>query len=129
MVAAAPGAIYSHVRWQIWGLLHSSWVPLYNRLQLGPVLTPLQRDAGADGLLVYSSGDQEGIGLSHSQLPLPWWPRPPAASAGVSPFSGTGQDYLRAVGPGVYVGCGYTAGPQGDLLEDDFVYFLLMRRV
>lgn len=119
-----------------------------------------QADAGADIVLEYPSastsdrqqqqrpgpgatGGARGGGPSSSsgwglvgpeRLPRRGWPEPTASCW--SPFSGSGRDYVRVAGPGVYVGCAYRgakggedgSGGPGELREENFVYFLLVRR-
>jgi hypothetical protein len=37
------------------------------------------------------------------------------------------RDYVRVVGPGVYVGCSYRVGEKGVVLKDKCIYFMLAR--
>ncbi len=37
------------------------------------------------------------------------------------------RDCVRVAGPGVYVGCSYPVGAQGQVLKDKCVYFMLVR--
>ncbi|KAG2493164.1 hypothetical protein HYH03_008586 [Edaphochlamys debaryana] len=164
--------VYGRTVLPLLGPIGRWWEPLYCRLQVGLVLTPLAADAGADVQLVYPAacggpsaadlGGQEPGGSASgpssapasrapppdplfAQLPLSWglvgveslppgqrfWPPPDPESYSVSPLSGTGRDYLRVAGPGVYVGCAYRPGPaseRGRLREEDFVYFAIARK-
>lgn len=53
------------------------------------------------------------------------WPHPPS-QAQPWPFSGGLVDYLRPVGPGVYVGVGWK-GSEGSR-KSQFLYFVMARR-
>eukprot|EP00798_Chlamydomonas_sp_ICE-L_P003313 gene3313-13340_t len=85
--------------------------------------------------------------LSSADMPYASWAEPTAISW--SPFSLSGKDYVRVVAPGVYVGCAYRKaeaaksfidekgvmqnkgklmGGEGDFKEEDFVYFLMIRK-
>ncbi|PNW81491.1 hypothetical protein CHLRE_06g248750v5 [Chlamydomonas reinhardtii] len=151
--AAASGevtslpTVYSRVVLPLLGPVDRWWEPLYCRLHVELTLTPLQADAGADVLLLYpadplctgeqqqQSQDVEGPAqpwqlAGRDWVPLgPYWPAPDPASYPTSPFSGSPRDYMRVVGPGVYVGCAYREGPSpGELRDENFVYFMLVRR-
>jgi hypothetical protein len=112
----------------VFGPIDTFWTPAYNRMDIGLVLTPVQADAGADATLVYPFDGPEGLDLTAADLPNPVWPKPRPGPVGASPFSLTGKDYLRIAGPGVYVGCGYRPSEKGDLIDDNFVYFILAKR-
>ncbi|KAG2429204.1 hypothetical protein HXX76_010974 [Chlamydomonas incerta] len=146
-----PPSVYSKVVLPLLGPVDKWWEPLYCRLHVELTLTPLQADAGADVLLLYPAdplccGEQPKQHEQHEQdmegpvLPWqlvgrdwvpsgPYWPTPDPVSYPTSPFSGSPRDYMRVVGPGVYVGCAYREGPSpGDLRDENFVYFMLVRR-
>lgn len=96
-------------------------------------LTPIEIDAGADLTLVYPIQDpkQQKVDstwtLEKRDLPNRSWPAPRMTA--VSPFSKSSRDFVRLVGPGVYVGCGYQADRKGVLCDEDFVYFLMIRQM
>ncbi|KAG2426371.1 hypothetical protein HYH02_014799 [Chlamydomonas schloesseri] len=153
--AAGSGAgvtlptVYSKVALPLLGPVDRWWEPLYCRLHVELTLTPLQADAGADVLLLYpadplcSGEEQRQTQPDDVEAPAqpwhlvgrawvppgPYWPAPDPASYPASPFSGSPRDYMRVVGPGVYVGCAYREGPSpGELRDENFVYFMLVRR-
>ena len=64
--------------------------------------------------------------LEKDDLPVSRWPEPDPN--GWSPFSCSGKDYMRVIGPGVYVGCAYRCEKPGDYVETNFVYFILVRK-
>lgn len=96
-------------------------------------LTPVESDAGADLTFVYPIQDlkQQKAGstwtLEKRDLPNRSWPAPRMTV--VSPFSNSPRDFVRLVGPGVYVGCGYQADRKGAFCDEDFVYFLMIRQI
>lgn len=93
-------------------------------------LTPLESDAGADLTLVYPSQDvkqNSDWNLEKRDLPKSSWPAPKTSVW--SPFSNSPRDYVRLVGPGVYVGCGYTCDRKGALCDEDFVFFVMIRQL
>ncbi|GFR43217.1 hypothetical protein Agub_g4237, partial [Astrephomene gubernaculifera] len=109
-----------------------------------PLCSGLAADQAAAGLQGLGALPQQGVldGLDASEvgwellgpesLPpgRPLWPAPDPGAVPVSPFSGGSRDYLRAAGPGVYVGCAYVEGPrEGELREENFVYFVIVRKV
>jgi hypothetical protein len=115
------------------GPLDAWWLPVYARVDVELSLTPVQADAGADIVFVYPSAGQP-LDLQPQHLPAQRWPSPRSSSQ--SPFSLGPKDYVRPVGPGVYVGCGYRRSDDGrgaatpaSYVETDFVWFLLVRRV
>lgn len=73
-----------------------------------------------------AAGVEWGLGAQH--LPDRSWPEP--EPLGWSPFSQSGKDYVRVIGPGVYVGCAYRTEPErpNDLVETNFVYFIFARK-
>lgn len=120
----------------------SSWLgplaplvrPHYCRLDIGPVLTPVQADAGADMAFTYATEDGSPLDLYAEDLPSKSWPAPRGPRP--SPFSLGAKDYVRPAGPGVYVGCGYRRSDGGkgpaspaSYVETEFVYFMLVKRV
>lgn len=118
------GQLYSRIQLKVAGLLDAFWAPVYNRVDVGLTLTPVSADAGADITLLYPHSGQD-ISLHKSDLPHPLWPAPKQNSW--SPFSLSGKDYVRVAGPGVYVGCAYRCKQPGEYIEDNFVYFVLVR--
>lgn len=102
-------------------------VPLYCRLQPGPHLTPVPEDAGADATLVFHDSPTQPLDLTPDDLPNPRWPAP-RLQVTWSPLSRTGRDFIRPIGPGVYVGCAYRREGKGNVYDDeDFVHFLMVR--
>lgn len=100
---------------------------------MGLTLLPTATDAGADACLVYPFDAQllqqkqaAGVALSHEDLPNKLWP-PPCTAPGWSPLSFGERDYMRVAGPGFYVGCAYRRDEKGGLLDDEHVYFALVR--
>ena len=141
----------------LWGPLDRWWIPCYTRLNLSLVLTPIKEDAGADLTFEFpfpSPPDLNGwapgseTDLLPEHLPDSSWPPPadPTEAFG-SPFSGGERDYLRVIGPGLFVGCAYRGRPRasgasaaavGSLSpsssglvynEEDCVYFAIARRM
>ena len=140
----------------LWGPLDRWWLPCYTRLNLGLVLTPIKEDAGADLTFEYpfpSSPDLNGwapgseTALMPDHLPESSWPAPAPMydlnEAVGSPFCGAERDYLRVIGPGLFVGCAYRGKPRltsgGRLAansgassliydEEDCIYFAIARR-
>lgn len=127
------------------GLLHSRTLldlgplaslltpPIYSRMEIGLALTPTTTDAGADACIVYpfdqtllQQKQAAGVALSAADLPSKLWPAPSLAP-GWSPLSFTERDYVRVAGPGFYVGCAYRRGEKGELLDDEHVYFALVK--
>lgn len=107
--------------------------PVYSRVEIGLTLVPNQADAGADVALTYPADptllkqqQAAGIALSKEDLPSALWPAP-MQKASWSPLSFSGRDYMRAAGPGFYVGCGYRTDEAGNYLEEEHVYFALVR--
>jgi hypothetical protein len=64
--------------------------------------------------------------LGASDLPERGWPAPDPGHMW-SPFSLGRTDFVRAVAPGVYVGCGYREAAPGVMNEEGFVYFAMVR--
>lgn len=107
--------------------------PIYSRMEIGLALTPTTTDAGADACIVYpfdqallQQKQAAGVALSAADLPSKLWPAPSVAP-GWSPLSFTERDYVRVAGPGFYVGCAYRRGEKGELLDDEHVYFALVK--
>ena len=66
------------------------------------------------------------LALEHKHLPdAPRWPEP--AEHQRWPFDGGLVDYLRPVGPGVFVGVGWYAREAGRRKYKQFLYFVLAR--
>ncbi len=123
-MGAASRCLHCHtaIKWR--GPLYRRWLPCYSRVDVGLALTPLQADAGADITMVYPGNGQPAV-LAKADLPQGWWPDPKPSVW--SPFSLSERDYVRVAGPGVYVGCAYRSTRPGQMLEDDFVYFVIAR--
>lgn len=129
--------LHSRVNFNLPGvlkLLKPLTPPIYNRVEIGLTLTPSSADAGADGCITYPADpvllqqqQAAGVALSKDDLPNALWPAP-LKTASWSPLSFGGRDYLRAAGPGFYVGCAYRKDEQGNFDEDEHVYFALVRR-
>lgn len=127
--------------------------PYYLRVKLDLILTPIQGDSGADFTfefptlvsedlngwlireLVEGGNERARFYLDSSHLPSSSWPEPKkqmeevANGRGGSPLSYSPRDYLRAAGPGVYVGCAYRSRDGGSTYnEEDCVYFCIVRR-
>jgi hypothetical protein len=107
--------------------------PIYNRVEIGLSLTPLSTDAGADACIVYpfdaamlQQKQQAGVALTAADLPSKTWPAP-SPGPGWSPLSFQERDYIRVAGPGFYVGCAYRRDAKGGLLDDECVYFALVK--
>lgn len=83
------------------GPLGDALYPLYFRADVGPSVVPTTQDL-CDLTLRYLPPDQ--LGLSREDLPRSRWPQP---RRHLPPFHEGFTDYLRAVGPGVYVGLGF----------------------
>ncbi len=87
-----------------------------------------------EGQLWGEDGDGEGgqgEQLTAADLPDKGWPKPqPDGMWPPSPFSSTFSDFVRVVGPGMYVGCGYplAAGGGGMPDKDACVHFLMARK-
>lgn len=97
-------------------------------------LTPSSADAGADVALSYPAdavllkqARDAGVALARDDLPSGLW-RPPRESPAWSPLSFGPRDYMRAAGPGLFVGCAYRTDEDGAPLEEEHVYFALARR-
>jgi hypothetical protein len=128
-VCARTGRLHSRVALRLAGPFETFWAPIYNSVEVGLTLTPVEADAGADMVFAYPWTDaaSQPLDLEKGDLPSRLWPAPRRAGAGWSPFSRSGRDYVRSAGPGLMVGCGYAAGEDGGLTEDEFVYFALAR--
>jgi hypothetical protein len=107
--------------------------PVYCRAEIGLTLVPNQADAGADVALTYPADptllkqqQAAGVALSKEDLPSSLWPAPMQKPTW-SPLSFSGRDYMRAAGPGFYVGCAYRTDEAGNYLEEEHVYFALVR--
>ena len=128
-----PGLLHSRLLLDLGPLAGFLTPPIYNRMEIGLSLTPLASDAGADACIVYPFDESvlqqkqaAGIALTGEDLPSKGWPAPSPAP-GWSPLSFTERDYVRVAGPGFYVGCAYRRGEKGDLLDDEHVYFALVK--
>ncbi|KXZ46851.1 hypothetical protein GPECTOR_40g585 [Gonium pectorale] len=101
-----------------------------------PVLASGATGSGRGGAGAAGAEDEDALELGPWELlgsdclpPGRWWPEPNPLAHPVSPFSGGPRDFLRVVGPGVYVGCGYRTGPgPREYREENFVYFIIVRR-
>lgn len=124
-VDAASGALYSRLTLRTFAGLEAFWHACYCRVDVGLVATPLASDAGADLKFVYPTASTPPLALAAGDLPRRLWPAP--RRDGWSPFSLSAADYVRVVGPGVYVGCGYRCDRPGEFLEDNFVYFAIVK--
>eukprot|EP00879_Flechtneria_rotunda_P030997 GHRR01033797.1.p1 GENE.GHRR01033797.1~~GHRR01033797.1.p1 ORF type:complete len:175 (-),score=20.86 GHRR01033797.1:295-753(-) len=108
--------------------------PVFNRAEIGLTLVPKAADAGADVCLTYPVDPAKlleqqaaGVALNKEDLPSPVWPTP-SKGPSWSPLSFTGRDYMRAAGPGFYVGCAYRKDEEGNYSDEEHVYFALVRR-
>lgn len=119
------GELYSRLHMQLNAWVDSFWMPIYSKLDISLTLTPVQADAGADMTMVYPA-QGKSLGLKKEHLPSPLWPAP--SDKMWSPFSLGRRDYLRVAGPGVYVGCAYRCERPKELVEDNFIYFILVRK-
>lgn len=125
-VDPSTGVLYSRVMLKISGGLDAFWYPSYNRVEVKLVTTPVQSDAGADIVFVYPTSATQPLKLDKLSLPNPFWP---AARQNMwSPFSLSARDYVRVVGPGVYVGCAYRCDKPGEYNEDNYVYFAIAKK-
>ncbi|KAI8467633.1 MAG: hypothetical protein J3K34DRAFT_523614 [Monoraphidium minutum] len=127
-VCGRTGKLHSRVALRLAGPFETFWAPIYNTVDVSLTLTPVEADAGADLVFAYPWTDpvSRPLDLSRSDLPSGVWPAPRRGPSW-SPFSRGGRDYARAAAPGVLVGCGYAAGADGGLTEDEFVYFAMAR--
>jgi hypothetical protein len=66
------------------------------------------------------------VALAAEDLPSKLWP-PPSTSPSWSPLSFQARDFMRVAGPGFYVGCAYRRNEKGDLMDEESVYFALVR--
>lgn len=96
--------------------------PLYYRVNPQQIAIPGTGDI-ADLSLDYLAPQQ--LDLQPDDLPIRSWPSP---REHLYPFSCALTDYLRPVGPGVYVGVGYKEARPGQDLGPRFLYFLLVKR-
>ncbi len=93
---------------------------------IGQGLNPIAvcTDTGEMADMTLDYGSPEELQLSPGLMPsIRQWPSPQVPRW---PFSGGLIDYMRPVGPGVYVGCGWKRGP-GSKRGKRFLYFLLVR--
>jgi hypothetical protein len=153
-VHPATGDIVGRFILPLLGPIEKWWEPpYYLRVKLDLTLTPIpQRDAGADFTFEFPSLTSEDLNgwliregeegqerarlfLESSHLPNDSWPDPKrqmeevANGKGCSPLSHSPRDYLRAAGPGVYVGCAYPSRDDGATYnEEDCVYFCIIRK-
>lgn len=133
---APAGRLYSRVSLNLLGPLSAWWLPAYARVDVELSLTPVAADAGADLVLCYPAAGEPPLQLASAGDVPAGWPDPRACRGRASPFSLGARDYVRPVGPGVYVGCGYRsregegvrAGSPASYVETDAVWFLLVRR-
>ena len=77
--------------------------PLYFKAQVGSAFVPLISDT-CDLVLSYEL-DTDALGDISSVASAYGWPAPRASNPG--PFNNRFTDYIRVVGPGVFVGLGY----------------------
>ncbi len=150
LAPASTAELFGRLIFQLGGVLEAWWEPVYLRMDVELTLTPVPSDAGADVTLYYGAGAppdgappeaaavlpsaSASLGLVKHDLPSALWPAPSGRAPGRSPFSKGARDYMRPVAPGVYVGCAYMARGRtaalsaGSFAEDDFVFFMLVRR-
>jgi hypothetical protein len=130
-----PGLLHSRLLLKTGPLSSLFTPPMYSRLEIGLTLTPSASDAGADAALVYPFDEATlaqrraaGVALTPEDLPPSTlsWP-PPLPGPAWSPLSFGERDYLRVAGPGFYVGCAYRANEAGQLLDEERVFFGLVR--
>ncbi|KAK9817074.1 hypothetical protein WJX72_009087 [[Myrmecia] bisecta] len=96
--------------------------PLYYRASVGPGAVPATREV-TEMQLEYLQPD--ALGLTAADLPPEQhWPAPKGP---LYPFSGDLTDYLRPVGPGVYVGVGWKAARKGKDQGRRFLSFILAK--
>jgi hypothetical protein len=133
VLLSVPGLLHSRLLLDLGPLAGLLTPPIYNRFEIGLQLTPAATDAGADACIVYPFDEavlrqklEAGIALTAADLPSKMWPAP-APVPGWSPLSFTERDFVRVAGPGFYVGCAYRRGENGDLLDDEHVYFALVK--
>jgi hypothetical protein len=67
----------------------------------------------------------DALGLLATDIPISSWPHPTQQRF---PFHGGLSDYLRPIGPGVYVGVGWRAPRRGTDVGRRFLHFMLVRR-
>ena len=70
--------------------------------------------------------EPEDLPLKLQDLPDDSWPRPGPHRF---PFNGGLVDYMRPLGPGVFVGCGWKEKPESGLVGERFLTFVLVRRM
>ncbi|KAK9804587.1 hypothetical protein WJX73_003329 [Symbiochloris irregularis] len=118
----ANNQLYGRVRLRP-AVLGDRLYPLYFKAFPKSTIIPATQEL-ADMSLEYLPGEK--LHLDPQQLPsTPRWPVP---SANVPwPFSQGLVDYLRPIGPGVYVGVGYKQDTGG--ADKQFLYFVMARRL
>jgi hypothetical protein len=128
------GLLYGRMLLDLPGPLSLLSPASYCRTEVGLTLLPRETDAGADVALVYPSdaallaaARAAGAALEPADLPSALWPHPQPGPAW-SPLSFGPRDYMRAAGPGFFVGCAYRRDEAGELLDDEHVFFALARR-
>lgn len=105
-----------------YGALSDLLYPLYYKLDVKSIVIPATEEV-ADAALDYVSPEE--LGLELDDLPDSSWPLP---KRHLYPFSGGLTDYIRPVGPGVYVGVGWKAPRPGVDLGKQFLHFMLVRQ-
>jgi len=104
------------------GLLGDLLYPLYYTCQVERAVVPSTGEV-ADVSLEYL--EPQELPLRKDDLPRSAWPAPGPQRY---PFNGGLVDYLRPVGPGVFVGCGWKERLDNGLVGERFLTFVLVAR-
>jgi hypothetical protein len=86
----------------------------------------LLSDTGEVAEVSLTYKEPEDLPIKLQELPDDSWPRPRPHRF---PFDGGLVDYMRPVGPGVFVGCGWKETPASGLVGERFLTFVLVRRL
>lgn len=104
-----------------YGALGAKLYPTYFRATIGSSIVSATKEL-ADVQLDYAV--PSSLSLSKEDLPDASWPRPKVPRW---PFDRQLSDYMRAVGPGVYVGRGWHGAQSEDRPSRQFLSFMLVR--
>lgn len=102
--------------------------PLYFKADIGLQLLPGTIDEVSDGSLRYQLATEE-LNMLRDTLPMNSWPGPKKPKKF---FGNKFTDFVRAIGPGVYVGLGWRTGEMEDSRvfgsKNNPLYFIMVRQ-
>jgi len=108
---------------------------LLGRGILGDILYPLYFTGDVERILIPSTGEvadvsldylePENMPLTREDIPRSAWPTPGKHRF---PFDGGLVDYMRPVGPGVFVGCGWKETLDAGMIGEQFLTFLMVAK-